>query len=489
MNSIQRHLGWAAVAILGAGALGVVALNRGESINALWLVVAAVCVYLIAYRYYSLFIADKVMELDPTRMTPAHRHNDGLDYVPTNKYVLFGHHFAAIAGAGPLVGPVLAAQMGYLPGTLWIVFGVIFAGAVQDFIILFLSVRRDGKSLGEIIRMELGDTAGTVASIGILMIMVILLAVLALVVVKALAGSPWGTFTIAMTIPIALFMGLYMRYIRPGRIAEIQFEALTMGLAGLHASGKQLARQHHEHRASRWQDLMQPVRVGIDPRPDEQVAHRHLAGHEAEQRGAGRHHHREALHHLHQKSTGKNHQRNAQPQTDDQQQHAALRSAGNRHHVVHAHHQVGQHDGLDGGDHAALGHRHAVAFALVFRHQQLDRDPQQQQGTARLEQRQLEQLGRQDGERHAHCHRRAAAPHDGLLALLRVQPPRGQRDDHRVVAREHDVDPDDLDQRDPEGVIKKQVLHGYSLEPKAAGQPGRTFPQPACRPSWSAHSA
>ncbi|MCG9111590.1 carbon starvation CstA family protein, partial [Laribacter hongkongensis] len=177
--------------------------------------------YFIAYRFYSRFIAATVTGLDARRRTPAEIHNDGMDYVPTPKWVLFGHHFAAIAGAGPLVGPVLAAQMGYLPGTLWIVFGVIFAGAVQDFIILFLSVRRDGKSLGEIIRMELGDTAGTVASIGILMIMVILLAVLALVVVKALAGSPWGTFTIAMTIPIAFFMGIYMRYIRPGKIAEI----------------------------------------------------------------------------------------------------------------------------------------------------------------------------------------------------------------------------------------------------------------------------
>ena len=197
------------------------ALNRGESINAVWLVVAAVSCYFIAYRFYSRFIAATVTGLDARRRTPAEIHNDGMDYVPTPKWVLFGHHFAAIAGAGPLVGPVLAAQMGYLPGTLWIVFGVIFAGAVQDFIILFLSVRRDGKSLGEIIRMELGDTAGTVASIGILMIMVILLAVLALVVVKALAGSPWGTFTIAMTIPIAFFMGIYMRYIRPGKIAEI----------------------------------------------------------------------------------------------------------------------------------------------------------------------------------------------------------------------------------------------------------------------------
>ena len=221
MKSVKELLLWGGVGILGAFSLATVALNRGESINAVWLVVAAVSCYFIAYRFYSRFIAATVTGLDARRRTPAEIHNDGMDYVPTPKWVLFGHHFAAIAGAGPLVGPVLAAQMGYLPGTLWIVFGVIFAGAVQDFIILFLSVRRDGKSLGEIIRMELGDTAGTVASIGILMIMVILLAVLALVVVKALAGSPWGTFTIAMTIPIAFFMGIYMRYIRPGKIAEI----------------------------------------------------------------------------------------------------------------------------------------------------------------------------------------------------------------------------------------------------------------------------
>ena len=221
MKSVKELLLWGGVGILGAFSLATVALNRGESINAVWLVVAAVSCYFIAYRFYSRFIAATVTGLDARRRTPAEIHNDGMDYVPTPKWVLFGHHFAAIAGAGPRVGPVLAAQMGYLPGTLWIVFGVIFAGAVQEFIILFLSVRRDGKSLGEIIRMELGDTAGTVASIGILMIMVILLAVLALVVVKALAGSPWGTFTIAMTIPIAFFMGIYMRYIRPGKIAEI----------------------------------------------------------------------------------------------------------------------------------------------------------------------------------------------------------------------------------------------------------------------------
>ena len=233
MNSLQRHLGWAAVAILGAGALGVVALNRGESINALWLVVAAVCVYLIAYRYYSLFIADKVMELDPTRMTPAHRHNDGLDYVPTNKYVLFGHHFAAIAGAGPLVGPVLAAQMGYLPGMLWILAGVVFAGAVQDFMILFISTRRDGRSLGDLIKSELGPIPGVIALFGTFMIMVIILAVLALIVVKALAESPWGMFTVAATIPIALLMGVYSRYIRPGRIGEMSLIGFVLLMASI----------------------------------------------------------------------------------------------------------------------------------------------------------------------------------------------------------------------------------------------------------------
>ncbi|NHR06110.1 carbon starvation protein A [Chromobacterium haemolyticum] len=221
MQQIREWAVWLAIALAGAAAFAVVALNRGEPVNAVWLIVAAVSVYSIAYRFYGRFIADKVLELDARRLTPAEKYNDGLDYVPTNKWVLFGHHFAAIAGAGPLVGPVLAAQMGYLPGTLWILVGVMLAGAVQDFLILFLSVRRDGKSLGEIIRTELGAIPGIIASIGILMIMVILLAVLALVVVKALTGSPWGTFTIAATIPIALFMGVYTRYIRPGKIGEI----------------------------------------------------------------------------------------------------------------------------------------------------------------------------------------------------------------------------------------------------------------------------
>ena len=233
MQNIQRHAAWALVAILGACALAVVGLNRGETINALWLVIAAVCTYLIAYRYYSLFIADRVMELDPTRMTPAIRHNDGLDYVPTNKYVLFGHHFAAIAGAGPLVGPVLAAQMGYLPGMLWILAGVVFAGAVQDFIVLFISTRRDGRSLGDLVKSELGAVPGVIALFGTFMIMVIILAVLSLIVVKALAGSPWGTFTVMATIPIALLMGVYSRYLRPGRIAEMSVIGFVLLMASI----------------------------------------------------------------------------------------------------------------------------------------------------------------------------------------------------------------------------------------------------------------
>ena len=233
MQNIQRHAAWALVAILGACALGVVGLNRGETINALWLVIAAVCTYLIAYRYYSLFIADRVMELDPTRMTPAIRHNDGLDYVPTNKYVLFGHHFAAIAGAGPLVGPVLAAQMGYLPGMLWILAGVVFAGAVQDFIVLFISTRRDGRSLGDLVKSELGAVPGVIALFGTFMIMVIILAVLSLIVVKALTGSPWGTFTVMATIPIALLMGVYSRYLRPGRIGEMSVIGFILLMASI----------------------------------------------------------------------------------------------------------------------------------------------------------------------------------------------------------------------------------------------------------------
>ena len=169
MHSIRRHLVWLVVAVVGAFALATVALTRGESVNALWVVTAAICTYLIAYRYYSLFIAEKVLGLDGNRKTPAHRHNDGLDYVPTDKNVLFGHHFAAIAGAGPLVGPVLAAQMGYLPGLLWVLAGVVFAGAVQDFIILFISTRRDGRSLGDLVKQEMGTVPGMIALFGTFM--------------------------------------------------------------------------------------------------------------------------------------------------------------------------------------------------------------------------------------------------------------------------------------------------------------------------------
>ena len=221
MRNISKYFVWLAIAILGAFSLGVVALSQGESINALWIVTAAVSIYLIAYRFYALYIAKNVMQLDGNRPTPAVRLNDGLDYVPTHKNVLFGHHFAAIAGAGPLVGPVLAAQMGYLPGLLWLLVGVVLAGAVQDFMVLFISVRRNGRSLGDMVKEEMGVVPGVIAMFGTFMIITILLAVLALIVVKALAESPWGTFTVAATIPIAIFMGLYSRYFRPGHITEI----------------------------------------------------------------------------------------------------------------------------------------------------------------------------------------------------------------------------------------------------------------------------
>lgn len=237
-NSPLRHLPWAVLAVVGACALGVVALRRGEAINALWIVVAAVALYLVAYRYYSLFIATKVMQLDPNRATPALLNNDGLDYVPTNKHILFGHHFAAIAGAGPLVGPVLAAQMGYLPGTLWLIAGVVLAGAVQDFMVLFISTRRNGRSLGELVREEMGQVPGTIALFGAFLIMIIILAVLSLIVVKALAESPWGMFTVMATIPIAVFMGVYMRYIRPGRIGEISVIGVVLLLASIWLGGQ-----------------------------------------------------------------------------------------------------------------------------------------------------------------------------------------------------------------------------------------------------------
>jgi carbon starvation protein len=237
MNTLTSKLGWAALSLVAAACLGVVALSRGESINALWIVVAAVSVYLIAYRFYARFIATRVLELDGRRITPAWAKNDGLDYVPTHRNILFGHHFAAIAGAGPLVGPVLAAQMGYLPGMLWILAGVVFAGAVQDFLVLFISSRRDGRSLGDLIKSELGEVPGVIALFGAFMIMVIILAVLALIVVKALAHSPWGTFTVAATIPIGMLMGLYMRYIRPGRIGEISVVGFVLLMLAIVAGG------------------------------------------------------------------------------------------------------------------------------------------------------------------------------------------------------------------------------------------------------------
>ncbi|ATG16447.1 carbon starvation protein A [Providencia alcalifaciens] len=236
-NGILKHIPWMILGIIGAICLGVVALRRGEHISALWIVVASVAVYLIAYRYYSLYIAKKVMQLDETRATPAVINNDGLNYVPTNKNVLFGHHFAAIAGAGPLVGPVLAAQVGYLPGTLWLLAGVVLAGAVQDLMVLFISSRRNGASLGEIVKEELGPIPGTLALFGCFLIMIIILAVLALIVVKALAESPWGVFTVCSTVPIALFMGIYMRYIRPGRVGEIAVIGIALLVASIWFGG------------------------------------------------------------------------------------------------------------------------------------------------------------------------------------------------------------------------------------------------------------
>ena len=237
MNGFSK-IGWAALALLGAVCLGVVALRQGEQISALWIVVAAVSIYLVAYRYYSLYIAKNVMGLDPTRATPAHLNNDGLDYVPTNKHVLFGHHFAAIAGAGTLVGPVLAAQMGYLPGMLWLIAGVVLAGAVQDFMVLFISSRRNGRSLCDLVLEDMGQVAGTIALFGAFLIMIIILAVLAMIVVKALAESPWGMFTVIATMPIAIFMGVYMRYIRPGRIGEISVVGIVLLLLAIWFGGK-----------------------------------------------------------------------------------------------------------------------------------------------------------------------------------------------------------------------------------------------------------
>ena len=219
---------WIMVALLGAGALGRIAFDRGESLSATWFVVAAICCYLVAYRFYSAFIAAKLLALDDHRATPAEVNDDGRDFVPTNKWVLFGHHFAAIAGPGPLVGPTLAAQFGYLPGTLWLVVGAAFAGCVQDFIILLCSIRRNGKTLGEMAREEVSRRGGFIAQIAVLAIMVILLGVVALVIVNALKSSPWATFTLAMTIPIALLLGVYLRFLRPGRVIEASFIGVTL---------------------------------------------------------------------------------------------------------------------------------------------------------------------------------------------------------------------------------------------------------------------
>jgi len=220
MNKLLKHSIWVLIAILGASAVGGIALNRGESINALWFITAALCVYAIAYRFYAAWIAATVLIVDDTRATPAERLDNGRDFVPTNKWIVFGHHFAAIAGPGPLVGPTLAAQFGYLPGTLWILFGAVLGGCVQDMVTLFLSTRRDAKSLGQMARDELGSLGGTAALIGTFAIMIILIAVLGLVVVNAMKHSPWATFTVSATIPIAMIVGVYMRYFRPGQVLE-----------------------------------------------------------------------------------------------------------------------------------------------------------------------------------------------------------------------------------------------------------------------------
>src|SRR5262245_37791905 len=235
MNKILAAAIWVGVALLGAAAFGVLALSRGETISAGWLVVAGVSTYLVAYRFYSRYLAFTVFGLDDRRATPAERLNNGRDFVPTNRWVAYGHHFAAISGAGPLIGPTLAAQFGFLPGTMWLIAGVVFGGAVQDFTILFASMRRDGKSLGQMAKEAVNPVAGIAGMIAILAIMIILLAVLALVVVNALRGSPWGLFTIACTIPIAILMGIWMKAIRPGKVAEatvIGVVLLALALVG-----------------------------------------------------------------------------------------------------------------------------------------------------------------------------------------------------------------------------------------------------------------
>ena len=242
LRRARTTAGWSAVALTGAGALAWVALSRGEHVSAAWLLVAAVCTYAVAYRFYSAFIAAKIFALDDRRQTPAERLSDGRDFVPTNRWIVFGHHFAAIAGPGPLVGPTLAAQFGYLPGVLWIIVGVVVGGAVQDFVILCASIRRDGKSLGQMAKEEIGPIAGYTALVAVLGIMIVLIAVLALVFVNAIKASPWGTVTIALTIPIAMFMGIYMRWLRPGRVLEASAIGLVLLCASLYA-GRWVAEQ------------------------------------------------------------------------------------------------------------------------------------------------------------------------------------------------------------------------------------------------------
>src|SRR5436853_184344 len=237
MQPLASLLVWSGISVLGAAAFGVLALSRGETVNAAWLLTAAVCTYAVGYRFYSKFLASRVFGLDDRRATPAERFNNGRDFVPTNKWVLFGHHFAAIAGAGPLVGPVLAAQFGFLPGTLWLVIGVVVGGAVQDCVILFCSLRRDGKSLGQMAKEEVNPAAGATAMLAVLFIMIILLAVLALIVVNALKASPWGLFTIACTIPIALLMGWWMKRWRPGSVGEASAVGAVLLLGALVAGG------------------------------------------------------------------------------------------------------------------------------------------------------------------------------------------------------------------------------------------------------------
>lgn len=234
---------WALIAMAGATALAMIALVRGEPINVVWLLVAAVATYAVAYRFYSKFLAARVLMLDDLRVTPAERINDGRDFVPTNRWVVFGHHFAAIAGPGPLIGPTLCAQFGYLPGTLWIIVGVVLGGAVQDFLILAGSLRRDGKSLGQMAREEIGVLGGFAALAGVLLIMVILMAVLGLVIVNALKGSPWGTFTVGATIPIALLMGWYMRFARPGKVLEATVWGLALVLLAV-VAGRWVGEDH-----------------------------------------------------------------------------------------------------------------------------------------------------------------------------------------------------------------------------------------------------